>query len=367
MNFKFFSPASFVVLFAFVLGTFWGMKIYTDRNREAFLEKQKLALKVLTYKNLFSQAQKQEIAQDLGFVVEYVEVETPEELWERLEKPGPNGSPDLISLFSYQVPLAAQLGWLQAIHRNHLPNLENISPDFVDIPGDPSLHQVAPILWGVSGLVQKTEAGLKTPSWREVLDSPKLKGKVGFPNSTMELLRLGLATAPSVVSGAATSAAANGLQKVLQPWFAFAQFSPQFMSATSLAATSNVILASHGEMAFAPLKDSDWKFSLPVEDATLWILSFALAREPRDERNAYAFLNAMLDRKQALSFVENFHQASTHRGLESIKTLDPRLKPSYLRQIPFESFVLWTDYSRAREVRTLMAEKDVSVKKTKSP
>jgi spermidine/putrescine transport system substrate-binding protein len=350
MSFKLLSPASVVVLIAFVFGTFWGLKINSDRSRTAFLEKQKTAVRVLTYRNLFSPELKRELEKDGAFVVDYIEVDTAEELWEKLEKPGANGPPDVITLFSYQVPLAAQLGWLQAIARPRVPNLAFISPDFLDIPGDPSLHQVAPLLWGVSGLVQKAEAGLSRPSWREAVQNPKLKGKIALPNSTAELLRLALSP-----TSAGIPVAANSLPKILQPWVTSVVFSNQLLSAASLAKEAKVVMASNGEMAFTPYKNSDWKFSLPDEKATLWILSLALAREPRDEQKAYAFLNAALGATAALELVETFHQASTHRDLEKLKALDPRLKPSYLRQIPFESFVLWTDSSRAREVRALMA------------
>ena len=342
-------------------------------------------LRVLTYKNLFSPEMKAELASDMASyqnsTIEMIEVNTPEELWDKLEKPSPEGAPDVVTLFSYQVPLASQLGWLQPVDRKQVPLIRTIGADFTDLPGDPSLKQVLPILWGVNGMVIDSDAASKAKlkelnSWGEVLENPALKGKVGLPNSTITAWRLGAIERqlenPADKADALDAEGnplpkpkskkakpqASSLAKALQPWFNFAQFSDSFWSSLPLLKSEEppiLILASSGEMAFAPLNDKQWKFSLPKEKGTFWYLSFALGRDAHDERQAYIFLNAILQKQLSQRFVELTHQASTNTDLER-EAIDPRLKPSYLRQIPLNGFILWQDFSRAREVRGIMQD-----------
>ena len=354
-------------------------------------------LRVLTYKNLFTTEMKAELTSDMASyqnsTIELIEVGTPEELWEKLEKPGAEGAADVVTLFSFQVPLATQLGWLQPVDRKQVPLIRTIGADFTDLPGDPSLKQVLPILWGVDGMALDTTAAsdgkLKgfsanwpngpgdTVSWTESLGNAALKGKIGLPISTITAWRLAAierqnenaADHEDVVDSEGNPSArtkskskrnskpqTSSLAKALQPWFNFAQFSDSYWSAVPLLSGDKppvLILASSGEMAFAPLNEKQWRFSPPKEKGTFWYLSFALGRDAHDDRQAYIFLNAILQKQLSQRFVELTHQASTNSELEREK-IDPRLKPSYLRQIPLNGFILWQDFSRAREIRGIM-------------
>ncbi len=339
-------PLVIAIGVSLLLGIGVGLKIYFDREARLASAIPIPALKILAYKDLFSPELKSAIMTDAGVELSISEVSTPEELWDQLEKRRGSEAPDLVTLFSYQVPLAAQLGWLQAILPRRLVNQDAISPDFIDLPGDPALHQVIPLLWGLTGIAFDSCKHGSLDSWMGVIENAKLKGKVGLPSSTIELLRLSQIEKPS------GKAIAAPLTKSLQPWLEGAVLAKDFLSARELIqADSNleVALASHGEMAFPPF--NKWKFQLPREKATLWILSLAMTRDASEEDQAYKFLDAMLKRENAKRLTESAKQASTNRSLEELANFDSRLKPSHLRASPFDQFILWQDFSRAREVR----------------
>lgn len=420
-------PALIIISLSFAVGiaggVVWGRKLpqFTPSSlydKISFAKADSGAhppLRVLTYKGLFTPEMKAELQTEMGnyqsSTIEMIEVDTPEELWEKIEKSGTDKAPDVVTLFSYQVPLASQLGWLQPIDRKQVSLIRTIGADFTDLPGDPSLRQVIPVLWGVNGMVLDRDQAVKLKikgisnswptevansgaggdtdssdedhelsAWADIVGNPAFKGEVGFPNSTIIGWRLANAVnnTNNNFSGEAVSGSGDGedatpakakkrkgassggssLAKALQPWLSMGRFSDSFWSAVPLIGAENsplLILASNGEMAFPPLDKANWKFKLPDEKGTFWYLSFALSRETHDERQAYVFLNALLQKQMSEKFVQATHYASTNLQLER-ETLDARLKPSYLRSIPLNGFILWQDFSRAREIRGIMDE-----------
>ena len=355
--FRLWSPLTAFVVISFVAGFIIGLKIYSDRSREAFLEKQKSAVRILAPKNLFSKPVKLSLAERTGWLLDFVEVDTPLDLWQRLESPQTSGAFDLVFLYSYQIPLAFQLGKIQPLDRARLPKNSAIHPDFINLPGDPALENVAPVLWGLTGIA--THSSMKTPftSWKSVLEAKGLDNQIGLPWSATELLRIALVSRSSTEMAVLPQPGA-ALTKLLNPWLDAAVFASRGERVVSLldAKPLKVLAVSQAEMAFTPLKGDSWSFRLPDGGATLWILSAAVGREVASEDGAYAVLNALEGTESAKGMNQSTHQASVNRLLEKETQLDPRLKASYLRKVPIGSYVLWTDFSRAREIDDLMSK-----------
>lgn len=359
-HFRLLSPLTALVVISFVVGLIVGLKIYSDRGRAEFLNKRKSVTRILTFKNLYSKAVKLALSERTGWTYEFIEVETSLDLWQRLESSASdsNSGFDLVTLYSYQVPLAFQLGKIQAADRARIPNFNVIHPDFSDLPGDPSLQNVVPLLWRITGMAVDSNLKPAPSSWKTVFETKTLKDQVGLSRSATELLRI----APSTQNTSATLIPAPGvaLRKLLDPVFSFAVLSDPGKSAASLLAARplKVLAVSHSEMAFAPLRGNDWTFRYPDGGGTFSVLSAGVARDTKQEDAVYAFLNEMQSPAIAKALIETTHMASVNRSLEADTALDERLKPSYLRKIPIGSYVLWTDFSRAREVREIMSSAD---------
>ena len=362
-------PIAIVILVSFALGITWGLKLRHDREIAIGVAKPSSVLRILTFKNLLRSELIAGYENRSSTKIELTEVGTPEELWERLESTAAKDGYDLISLYSYQIPLAMQMGRIQPIDVSQIKNLDIVSPDFRHLPGDPSLAQAVPILWGLTGLIYNSSQ-IKDPdtvqSWLEILKNRDFSGKVGLLSSTIDLLRLAdlmhasSETSPSSFAMSAGSASVT-VQKLLQPILSlpFVVLASDYLSGSSLLAGTNppsVMQINHGETAFLPATSqtsSAWKFVVPVEGATLWTLDLALTRDAHSVREASSFLDYLLEPGPATQLVNAFHQASTNRELNK-SGIDNRLKPSYLRQMPLSQMTVWQDFSRARETRALL-------------
>jgi len=337
-----------ILLGAALIGAAVGVYLNLQLNREKELERARVTLRVLTYKGLLSANLLKEFEEHAQIRVQTEEVANPEELWDRLETSALNPSQafDLVSLFSYQVPLAAQLGRIRAIDEEKLPNIGLVSPDFRYLPGEPAFKGVLPVLWGVVGVMHREPTPPSFPkSWRELFSENRFKGKLALPSSTFLVWELGelLGTVPD-------------LKKTVAKITSHAVVVSDFLTpASALTNESNpsVLVVSHGEAAFPPLQSPEWKFTIPGVGGFFWSLVFALHPYSRKVNEAHELLDFLLEFRSALSLSENFRQASTNRRVEE-SDLDARLGPSYLRQIPLHSLEIPKDFNRAREIRELL-------------
>ena len=336
---------------AISIGVAWGLKIRSDRAERLAKGTAMAHLRVLAFEGLFPQDLVSAFESENGIRVELTEVATPEELWQVLEKAtSASGAPayDLVTLFSYQVPLAAQLGRIEELEPSALVNIENVSSDFRKLPGERGHEWVVPLLWGVNGFLVSPEVTSETQSWAEMVKDPKLKGKVGFLNSTMDVLRL---ISPMPTGGEAA------LEKSLQPIANQVVFANDFLDASSLLEKTPpalVVQMSQAEAAELPESYRSWKFVLPKEKGFFWVLSLAMARDAESKTEGYRFIDYLHEHESSVMLVKTFHQASVNKTLEQSGEIDARLKPSSLRQMPLDQVDLYQDFSRAREMRALL-------------
>lgn len=345
-------PLIIVIVVSFAFGVGWGIRIHRDREANAGRLKPNVTMRVLSYRGLFSRELVAKFEAEHDLQVQVTEATDPEDLWNKLELHRQPGEPefDVVTLFSYQLPLAFQLGRLQLLDSKKIENWNATSPDFREIPGHPGINSVVPILWGLTGIIYDQRKTDEPGSWPEILKNPKLKGKIALPASTIDVMRL---LGPKALSAA-------DLSKPLATIEGAADFAPDFLSPSRLVvdkplARPWLALVSHGETAFAPWRGPEWKFVLPEEGGALWILSLAIHANSRNQAEAYGFMDYVLRKETSEALTISFHQASTNRSLESSQ-LDARLKPSYLREIPLTKISLWKDFSRAREIRAYLVK-----------
>lgn len=359
-------PLFIVIVLSFGFGVGWGIKLHRDKQRAQGLLKAAPQLHVLAYKGILSREMLEAYEIESGFPIALTEVSTPEELWEKIETPPDENRPryDLVTLMSYQVPIATHLLRIQPLDLRLIKNLNAISADFRSIPGDMNHERLVPLLWGLTGILYRAKEFSNPPqSWAEVLERKPSAGqgrtpRIGLLSSTVDLTRL--LKLPDTEM--------PDLRKPLADLIAKASLSRDFLSAASLfqsPETPSVIQINHGEARFAPANSPDWHFVFPREKASLWILSMALTQEAQNTTEAHRFLDFLLQQKSAVAISRSARQASTNRWVEESE-LDPQLKPSYLRQVPLTQYMLWGDFSRSREIRALLPETTV-VKESLQP
>lgn len=341
----------FLILGAIAIGIFWGLRIQRESlNASTVSEhRKKLTLRVLSYPGLLSEKLLDDFKNRYEIDVSVHIEENPEKLWEHFESSvtiEPEDF-DLVTFFSYQIPLAAQLDRLHPLDEGLLKNISSVAPDFRDIPGETAFREAVPVLWGLVGFAQPQD--LKKPSytWIDALKQASAKNKTGFPSSTTLFWHL-----------SEISRSSKDLTKSVNSLLSHSVLTPDFLSAKALLKeedknTPSLIVVNHGEMAFEPLRSSHRKFVLPEDGAFFWTLSIAIHPRMKNSEAAYTFLDFVLEREAAIELAGSYQQASTNRTLEPVN-LDPRLKPSYFRDVSLSHLNMQRDFNRARELREIL-------------
>jgi spermidine/putrescine-binding protein len=322
-------PVLIVVALSFAFGVLWGLKIRHDHASSSGQRlNSKNRISILAFKGLLSAQWMQRFEMDTGIGIELMEAKDPEDLEIKIQASSEKNPVDIVSFYSSQLARLHALDQLQPVDLSKLSNGSNVSTDFLDLPGEMSLRSSVPTHWGLTGFAINTTNFSTLPhSWREISEAAELMQKTCLLGSTAEFFRLTTST------GTQTS-----------KW-AQAKVSTEFSTVTPLEgsrAICTIAQVSLGEMAFPPFDGSQWKFVSPSEKLSLWILAWSTTRQTRDQAAAKIFLNYILAPKSARSLSENLRASSTNRTLEESE-LDARLKPSYLRQIPLDQFVLLSE------------------------
>lgn len=340
-----------VIPVSFALGVWWGLKIY--KNRRASEENFKESITVLTYPRVLSDDMLRRFQNEHGIFVKLREIANPDDLLRTLE--GETGDIDVTALYSYQTQAAIQSNWLAPLDPKILKGIFTVSSDFQDIPGDLNHEFFVPVLWGLTGFIYNAKTLTKAlDSWDDIFNGNHLLKKIGLMSSPFELYKLATAHA-SINRDLSNADNATALKKSLNEILNSVTLMPDSMRASLPPAPDlTVMQLNHGEMAF--FKDAGpWKFVLPKERATFWILSFGLSAQSHHTLAAQKFLNFLLEKNATLALIENTHQASTSRSVEE-SHIDARLKPSYLRAVPLTRIHLTSEFNQGPEIASILTQ-----------
>lgn len=341
-------PLMVAVVFAFVFGVLWGLKVRRDRALDAGLARPDSVIRCLALKGLFNSNGNFDLAKafekSTGVRLELVEVESPEEILKRLET---DSTFDLVTLFSFQIRQAVQATRIQPVIDSKLKNSAAVAPDFRSLSTEAAFHSGWPVFWGLYGITFDSKRSAAPPSslWDLPGRGQKASNRIAFPNLLAEMTRLSIEVGP-------TKDVKRNAQ-VLKSLVRLAKDPLSPLEFFQGSETPTLAYVNAAELAFPPFT-ADWKFILPDEKSPLWVLYVALTKDAKNEVQAYKFMDFLMDKEisEALSIAH--HLASVNRELDSRSKLDARLKPSYLREIPLDKLTVLKDMSRALEIKPVL-------------
>ncbi len=347
---RFLKPFGLVILAA-LIGIGIGLLRIERQKRRLSLRAQS-NLKILSLRGILSPELRELFEKSSGSKISLTEVENSEDILPQLSE----SAFDAVILFENQISQAVQSGLIQSggvLANSFLQDLANVPTDFSDFSGRPNSKNVLPILWGVTGYAQLSAATAEAPSctlWVAWLQNAKAERSrvLGLPNSTREIEHLADCASARTGGGPTVFSSSNA---ELNHWATRIQLSASELSAaefTNTATPPQFVVTSHGSMAFAPLKE--WKFSTRSDESELWILEVALTTATKNQKAVTEFFDFLSSHEASRMLIDFTHQASPNRLVEKDE-LDPRLKPSYLRQIPLTQYHLRPESPRAGEIR----------------
>lgn len=188
-----------------------------------------------------------------------------------------------------------ELQALKEIDRAKLGNFDNLDPRYLDLNFDPGNRFTIPYLWGTTVVAYRSDQIAEPArSWKALWDE-KYAGKVfmlddPFDSYAVSLMSLGY-SANSEDPGQLKEASDLLLEQVNKVGAEYLDIIG--IRERLLSGAGWIAMAYSSDAATLAEENEDISLFIPEEGATLWLDSFGIPREARNEANAVRFLDFM--------------------------------------------------------------------------
>lgn len=199
---------------------------------------------------------------------------------------------------------------LQPLDKSLIPNFTHMDPNFIHQAVDPDNTFTICKAWGTTGYAYRTDVITRPmTSWKDFIDASQdeAKGKTSLLDDAFEVSGIGLAalgyslnTTDKKEIAEAHSLIVDKVAPNVRAYFGSAS--------TGIIQGSFTLMHSYNgdaRQGFGEVDDPEnWKFVFPTPTANLWMDTWAIATGAPHPDSAHAFINFMIDPKNALEQIE---------------------------------------------------------------
>lgn len=243
--------------------------------------------------------------QETGVKVKYEAYDSNEQMLAKLE--GGSNKYDIIQPSEYVIESLIKRGALEAIELDKVPNLKNLSPEFLKQPHDMGLKYSVPWMAGTVGIVYNTEV-VKEPinGFADVFQD-KYKGKIVVLDDSREIVSWAVAVNGKQLNDL-TPETMSATRPLLQKWLplvaAYDSASPKDKLRSGEV---DIGIVWSGEGATLLNEDNKkWAWALPKEGSHMFIDSLAIPKNSPNKEAALAFINYILRPEVSVKITEEF-------------------------------------------------------------
>ncbi len=223
---------------------------------------------------------------------------TNDELFAKLRAGNPGY--DVIVPSNEFVTQMVQAGMLEPLDHGKIPNLKNVSPQFLDPPFDPRRQYSAPYTWLVAGIgYRKSKVDGVPDSWKWLLQSDRYKGRIALPAEAADLVRVGAKYLGHSLVGVTPEVAHQVEQMLIRQKPNIRTFHTDNGQDLLLAGDVDLVWESNGDIAQIIRENpkEGLAFVVPREGSLLNADNLCIPKGAPRPGNAHAFINYVLDAK----------------------------------------------------------------------
>lgn len=238
-----------------------------------------------------------------GYQVSYETYDSNESMMVKLKQGGSNY--DLVFPSEPYVAKLAQENLLAPLDHQKIRGLENLDPMLLNHAFDPNNRYSLPYFWGTTGIMYNAKAFSKdeVDTWAK-LWAPKMKDQVMLIDAPRESIGMGLQALgysendhdPAHIQAARQklAALAPNVKAVLN----------DEIRAYVTSGEANVAVAYSGVADYAHALNPDIDYVIPKDGGSVWTDNISIPKNAQNKAGAYAFINFLLDPKNAAQNAE---------------------------------------------------------------
>ncbi|WP_237049496.1 ABC transporter substrate-binding protein [Leuconostoc lactis] len=238
-----------------------------------------------------------------GYQVSYETYDSNESMMVKLKQGGSNY--DLVFPSEPYVAKLAQENLLAPLDHQKIRGLENLDPMLLNHAFDPNNRYSLPYFWGTTGIMYNAKVFSKdeVDTWAK-LWAPKMKDQVMLIDAPRESIGMGLQALgysendhdPAHIQAARQklAALAPNVKAVLN----------DEIRAYVTSGEANVAVAYSGVADYAHAINPDIDYVIPKDGGSVWTDNMSIPKNAQNKAGAYAFINFLLDPKNAAQNAE---------------------------------------------------------------
>lgn len=336
----------FVIPMSFLLGVWWSFYRFESQNtRPDYSEG---TLHVLANKGAFPELLITEFEKQFKVRVLLSEYSTDLKLINEIYSNADRY--DVIQVTSYQLSTLAVKDTFEPIPLETIPNVKEISPDFLNLQYDKGNQFTLPISWSLNGfLINKNLWPSPMTSLKEALQEKKLAGKIAFladPVEFLAQLRRHGEFSEEWIKTESRDRLSEALKSFTKPLY----LNPQESNPLDLKAGKMFIKQFPlGKSVHWLNKNSEFSYWIPIDKTTLWLQLMAISKRSQNKKLASEFLNHVLTQRSALHIAQRSRMSTVVRSASSLP-ISPMFKPEYLRSVNINHLELLVEHQAYQSI-----------------
>ena len=238
-----------------------------------------------------------------GYQVSYETYDSNESMMVKLKKGGSNY--DLVFPSEPYVAKLAQENLLAPLDHQKIRGLENLDPMLLNHAFDPNNRYSLPYFWGTTGIMYNAKVFSKdeVDTWAK-LWAPKMKDQVMLIDAPRESIGMGL----QALGYSENDHDSAHIQAARQKLAALAPNVKAVLNdeirAYVTSGEANVAVAYSGVADYAHALNPDIDYVIPKDGGSVWTDNISIPKNAQNKAGAYAFINFLLDPKNAAQNAE---------------------------------------------------------------
>jgi spermidine/putrescine transport system substrate-binding protein len=240
---------------------------------------------------------------------------------------------DIAAPTSWMAKRLIDLGYVQKLPFQDIPNAANLAPGFQNPPWDPSGEFTLPWQTGMSGIAYNIKiTGRELTSFNDLYDK-KFKNKIGMlleMRDTVGLACLGEGVDPATVTYKKAKPALDRLQKAVDAG-QVRRFTGNDYQDDLVAGNFAACVSWSGDVAQLTLDNEDLRFVIPDAGGMRWADTMVWIKSAKREPQVAAWMNFFYDQANAAFLAAWLQYISPVDGIETeLAKIDPALAQSPL-------------------------------------
>jgi len=263
------------------------------------------SVKLLSWSEYFDPDALNQFTKDTGIEVEYIIYDDPDEVEARLASEP--GKFDVVIADDLSINRLSELRLIQRIDTELVPNLINVSDEYLRKNFDPNNDYSLPYMWGTTLIAYRSDKIDQPEKTWKSLWNKKYKNKVMIIDDRVEGLGISMLSESLPINSSISEhieLASNQIVEAIEN-IGLRVGSDAEVRAGLLSGDVHIASCYSGDAAMIAEENEDIQFFIPEEGAPLWMDNFSIASDSTNVSGAHQFIDYML-RKDSAAKNANF-------------------------------------------------------------